>query len=272
MIRKFILTISLVLLTVLAACSSKPSTDPTEAAAIYYAAIVDSNYEKAYTTLSANTKERYTREDFLTWMTASREETTLKSAKTEILKQYKDFELDGRTYDHVVELSVVESYFDLRLNKDTTNNYKRYLVGEDDEWRIYREGDGKSTVSDVLARISAMYTFGEGKVANANEAIAYAKKSLEYSSDNTYAMYYLAVAYVNADRTDEARKVAEQLITATEDPKEQATAYNIIGVVDESEGKYKDAAASYAKSIELNADDEYAQSNAKRVAKYLEAE
>lgn len=262
--KKTLIAAVICLAIILAGCSSKPKGDPADVLNNYYTLVKDGNFEKAYDLLSIETQKRVSENDFKLFQELNREISTLTSYKVEKVKEEKDKELDGISYDHFAEFTVVEEVRDLIEAKDTADNRTRFVVSEGKEWKVYREENFNEVIATQYAIVSSMYLFGKGKSANYIEAISAAKRGLEYDSKSEACQYYLATAYLKANRVDEAMTTAKTLIDQSEDPYVLSDIYVVLALAEEANEDYVSAKKHLETAIEKNKDNEYARTNLAR--------
>ncbi|MFV3014099.1 tetratricopeptide repeat protein [Clostridium botulinum] len=240
-----------------------PKGDPEEVLNNYYQNVKDGNVEGAYETLSEQTKKNFTKEDFSKWLDIKKETTTLKETKLEKDNEYKDKELDGIKFKNVVEFKVTEKINNLYDNKDKSLNYKRSVVNDNGNWKVYRgKENGKQLVADSLRELGWLYIEGKGsKTKDLNQAATILNEALKYDKELPGIYYGLAYVYSDLGRYDEAMKQAKLFIEKTKDNKEKSDGYNVLGIIYQYKNQYDEGKKCFDESLKLNPDNQYAKTN-----------
>ncbi|MFP3389480.1 hypothetical protein [Brevibacillus sp. SIMBA_040] len=121
-------TLSLFVMVLIAAsvgCS--PKDDPKEALNRYYTNVMNANYEDAYAILSEADRKVNSKEDFVLFMKLNAELYKLNGI------EIKNDEMDS---DSLV-FTVAEKLHNNREDRDESVTYKRAVVTENDEWKIF---------------------------------------------------------------------------------------------------------------------------------------
>ncbi|MDS1004926.1 tetratricopeptide repeat protein [Clostridium sporogenes] len=240
-----------------------PKGNPEEVLNNYYQNVKDGNVEGAYETLSEQTKKNFTKEDFSRWLDIKKETTTLKETKLEKDNEYKNKELDGIKFKNVMEFKVTEKINNLYDNKDKSLNYKRSVVNDNGNWKVYRgKENGKQLVADSLRELGWLYIEGKGsKTKDLNQAATILNEALKYDKELPGIYYGLAYVYSDLGRYDEAMKQAKLFIEKTKDNKEKSDGYNVLGIIYQYKNQYNEGKKCFDESLKLNPDNQYAKTN-----------
>ncbi|MBB6716274.1 tetratricopeptide repeat protein [Clostridium gasigenes] len=244
-----------------------PKGDPTQTLNQYYEKIKANNIEGAYDLLADETKENFNKEDFVKWQELQKEISDFKEFKVEKTSEYKEKEWDSIKFKNVVEFNVTEKVQNLSVDKEETQNYKRMVVNNNGEWKVYREKtDTKELIANSLTMVSWLYIEGKGgKSKDLNRAAIILNDALKYKSDLPDTHYALARTYAELGRFDEAIEPVNNFLQKTEDKEEQSDGYNILGIIYESKVQKNKAVEYYSKALELNPNNQYAKTNLQRV-------
>jgi len=106
-----------------------------------------------------------------------------------------------------------------------------------------------------------MYLDGKGKTQDYNMAAEQFNKGIEASGEYIYNYYELARAYVSLDKYADAQTQIDTYLQIATDSLDLSDGYNVKGICYMSTGDNTSAKAMFNKALELNPDNEYAQSN-----------
>lgn len=251
----------------LAGCA--PKGEPSEVLNKYYQNIKDHNIEGAYETLSKESKKIFTKEDFTKWMDIKKELSSLKEAKVEKTNEYKDKELDGVKFKNVVEFNVTEKFQNFYDDKEKSINYKRNVVNDEGKWKVYRgKENGKQLVAGALTELGWLYMEGKGsKSKDLNQAATIFNEAINYDKELPAIHYGLACVYSDLKRYDESIEEANLCIRKTKDNIEKSDGYNVLGVAYQNKEQYDKAKESFAESVKLNPNNQYAKTNLENLKK-----
>lgn len=217
----------------------------------YYRSIKEGNVEAAYSTLSKDTKERISYEDFSTW------ESLIKETSPLIDYQIKDSD----TSDVFLAVVNEKNYAD-----DKTNTYtsEKKVIWEDNEWKLIRDDlEVKSAISDYYCILGYMYQSGKGKDQSFQEAATLYNQALKYNSKNPDAYFGLGVVYSELERYQESIDAYEKQLKFETDnlSKSYAKSNLALNYLYSTKHFNKNKAIQLInEALKLNPDNEYAKS------------
>lgn len=254
------------LLTILLMVGCAPKGNPKDILDAYLQHMMDSNFDAAYESLAEANKKSFTKDEFVEWGKLTNETVEFKEYKTSQVKEEKNVTLEGNQYKNVVEFSITEKDLSHYSGKEETETYTRYVVNDNGEWKVYRDGENINyRMSDLYDRIGWMYVEGKGKDKDLNKAAMSFKKAIEYDKTYTLAYYDLAYVYSDLGRYDEAMENLNVFINMAETDEEKSDGYNIMGTIYMDNYQYEDAIEAFNKALDLNPNNEYAKTNLKRL-------
>ncbi|APM37369.1 tetratricopeptide repeat protein [Clostridium kluyveri] len=239
-----------------------PKGDPAQVLNSYYDNIKNGDAEAAYDTLAEASKKNFQKEDFIKWIKTQSETYTFKGAKVDKGNEYKNKKLDNVTYENAVEFNVADSSHDNYNNKDTSVNYKRYVVNDNGEWKVYREKEnGKDVLTDSMNDLAWMYIEGKGKDKDLNQGATILNEAIKISPSYNESYYALSYVYSHLERYDESISAANKYIENTKTNEEKSNAYNILGLGYEGKKDYENAKKYFNQAIQLDSNNQYAKTN-----------
>ncbi|WP_315081232.1 tetratricopeptide repeat protein [uncultured Clostridium sp.] len=263
--KHIILSILLVVGSVLL-IGCAPKGEPSEVLNSFYECIKNNDSENSYELLSTKNKEDIEKDDFIKWENYHMETCVLKDAKVEKVKEYKEKELDGEKYKNVVEFNVKQNLHDNYNNKDLTEEYTRYVVNDNNEWKVYKEKtDIKRDIAESMTNLAGMYYDGAGKNKDINQAATLLNEAINISKDVPQSYYLLGTSLTQLERYDEAIENIQIFLNKDIDNSEKSNAYNVLGVNYQGKKDYSKAVECYNKAIEMDANNQYAKTNLQRV-------
>ncbi|PRR85961.1 Tetratricopeptide repeat protein [Clostridium luticellarii] len=264
MLKKVILVLGIMVTMIFAVglMGCAPKGDPSQVLNDYYDNIKSGDAEAAYNTLADASKKNFKKDDFVKWVKAQAEYETLKSVKIQKNDEYKNKELDGITYKNAVKFNVTENEHSNYENKDTPIKYKRYVVNDNGQWKVYREKEnGKDMLSDAIIDLASMYAEGKGKDKDLNQAASILNESVKANSSYAPTYYALASVYYNLERYDESISAANKYLSNTKDEKNRSDEYNVLGLDYKGKKDYTNAKKYFNQAIQLNPNNQYAKTN-----------
>ncbi|MGE5626672.1 MAG: tetratricopeptide repeat protein [Solirubrobacterales bacterium] len=261
--KKLSALLAIIMLVMLAGCSSAPKGDPSQVISSYYEKVKNGDAEGAYDLLAEASKKSFTKDEFKIWQSLQTEVNPLKSYKVEKISEKKDAELEGVKYKNVVEFNITETDFSAYDNKEVNLNYKRNVVNDNGVWKVYREKeDGKKAIADDYNSLAYLYIEGKGgKTKDLNKAATILNDGIKISQDYAQIYYTLASVYDDLGRYDEALNSINTYISKETDNKGKSDGYNVLGSIYIGKHDLNDAKAAYSKALELNPDNQYAKTN-----------
>lgn len=259
--KKILVIIGVLLIsTIFVGCT--PKGDPSKVLNNYYDNIKNGNPEDAYNTLADASKKNFEKDDFVKWAKAQDEYETLKGVNIKKNTEYKNKILDGNTYKNAIEFDVDETEHGNYYNKDEHAKYKRYVVNDNGQWKVYREKEnGKDVLADSMDDLASMYADGKGKEKDLNQAATILNESVKISSKYNKTYYALASVYCELERYDESISNVNKYINNVKDNKDKADAYNILGLDYKGKKDYESAKKYFNQAIQLDSNNQYAKTN-----------
>ncbi|MCH4199281.1 MAG: tetratricopeptide repeat protein [Clostridium tyrobutyricum] len=261
MLKKITAIVSILLISI-AFVGCAPKGDPSQVLNNYYDSIKNGDAEGAYNTLASTSQKNFKKDDFTNWINTQNEYSTLKSVKVTKNKDYKSKELDGIVYKNAAEFNVTENTHDNYENKDTPINYKRYVVNDNGQWKVYREKEnGKDVLSESIIDLASMYSDGKGKEKDPNKAASILNESVKTNPNYNGTYYALASVYCNLQRYDESINAANKYLNKDKSNEDKSDTYNILGIDYKGKEDYENAKKYFNQSIQLNPNNQYAKTN-----------
>ncbi|MBO0555779.1 hypothetical protein EXQ41_06905 [Clostridium botulinum] len=187
--------------TLIALVGCAPKGNPEETLNKYYENIKSGNAEGAYEILCEQSKKDFKKEDFIKWRNTEKEVYKLKDVKVEKVKDFKG-NVNGIEFKKIVEFNVVQKGQDLYENEEGKQEFKRYVVNDNGEWRIYfgNKETGKQLTSLSLSQLARMYMYGKGnKTEDLDKATSLSEEAIKLDPNNKEAKGNLkALSYFRA--------------------------------------------------------------------------
>ncbi|MBY0083720.1 tetratricopeptide repeat protein [Brevibacillus brevis] len=232
-----------------------PKGDPKETLESYYTNVINANYDAAYALLSETDRKATSKDDFALFMRLNAELYKLNA--TEV----KEAEKNGET----VVFEVTEKQHSYTEEKDKSHTYKRSVVVENGEWKVFADKKYSETITSLQDSIGWLYIEGRGgKKKSLNEAAKWFNDAINRDSSYYQSNYGLSVAYIQLERYDDAMSAANKYVSSSTEKSEQSIGYNVIGLCYEAKKDTQKAKESYQKAIELDPSNEYAKTNLNR--------
>lgn len=264
MLKKILSKVAIISLIILSFGFSgcAPKGDPAQVLNDYYDNIKNGNAEAAYEDLANASKKNFQKEDFIKWVKTQSESYPFKSAKLDKSNEYKNKKLDSIVYKNAVEFNVIDSSHDNYNNKDTSVNYKRYVVNDNGKWKVYREKEnGKDVLADSMNDLAWMYIDGKGKDKDLNQAASILNESIKVNPSYNATYYALASAYCTLERYEESISAVNRYINNAKSNEDKSDAYNILGLDYKGKEDYGNAKKYFNQAIQLNSNNQYAKTN-----------
>jgi tetratricopeptide (TPR) repeat protein len=244
----------------LAGCA--PKGDPTKVLNNYYDSIKSQNAENAYADLCEESKKDFNKSDFSKWLDVQSQVEILKNTKITKLNEYQNKKIGDTTYKNAVEFNIIENEHSNYDNKDAPVNYKRYVVNDNGQWKIYREKENsKETLLKAMNCLAWMYIDGKGKDKDYNQAASILNEAVKIYSKYNDIYYSLAYVYGALQRYDESIEAANKYLQSANDNKEKSDGYNVLGLDYESKKDYEKAKKYFDQAVQLNSNNQYAKTN-----------
>ena len=154
----------------------------------------------------------------------------------------------------------MELELDYSTNEEKTLTSRRYVIGENGTWKMYRSIT-KADIADEYEYVGRMYLYGKGKTQSTTTAIEYFNNSLKYNSASDYPHYYLGVAYYYQQKYTESMAEEQLCINNTSEVALKSDAYNIIGLDYAEKSDLTNAKSAFEKALQLDPTNEYAKGN-----------
>lgn len=249
-------------------CSTRPKGDPLEVIKNYYENVKNNKSDESYELLANENKAQFEKDDFAKLHNLKMQSAPLKETKIEKTNEYKDKDINGTKYKNVVEFNVTETLHDAYDDKDVNNQYKRYVVSEDGNWKLCssdEKTDIKEDIAKEMARVSGMYIDGRGQTKDLNKAASILTEAVSIKTEYAQTYYILGTTLSKLGRYDESINNIQEFLNKTNDDKGKSDAYNVLGVDYEVKKDYSKAKENYNKAIELDNNNQYAKTNLERV-------
>ncbi|GAA0115743.1 tetratricopeptide repeat protein [Clostridium senegalense] len=261
--NKTIIMLSVIICTLFLLVGCKPSGNPKNVLNDYYTDIKEGNAEKAYGKLSQKSKDNFKKEDFIKWVEVGNESSTLNNVEIEENKNFNKKSVDDIKFKNIYEFNVKENINDLLEDKEKVIESIRYVVNENNEWKIYRgEETGKQNVSKELAVLGSMYSDGKGgKEKDLNKAVSLFNEALENDPGYKEVYYSLSYSYFMLGRYDEATKAIDTYLGKEETKEGKSLGYNMLGLIYENTNRIEKAKEYYKQAVKFDDKNEYAKTN-----------
>lgn len=261
MFKKISIIIGILIISI-AFVGCAPKGDPSQVLNDYYDDIKNSDAESAYNTLCEVSKKDFDKGDFIKWINTENEVYSLKSAKVTKLDEYKNKEIGGRTYKNAVQFNVTETSHDNYQNKNTNITYKRYVVNDNGQWKVYKEHqDLKEDLAKAMNSLAWMYIDGKGKNRDFNQAASILNEAVKVSPEYTGIYYSLGYVYGALQRYDESIEAVNKYLGNTDDNEEKSDGYNVLGLDYQNKKDYANAKKNFEQAIKLDPNNQYAKTN-----------
>lgn len=265
--KKILVIIGVFLISIIIFAGCAPKGDPSKVLNSYYDNIKNGNPEDAYNTLADASKKNFEKDDFVKWSKVQGEYETLKNINIKKNAEYKNKVLDGNTYKNAVEFDVDETEHGNYYNKDEHAKYKRYVVNDNGQWKVYREKEnGKDVLADSMDDLASMYADGKGKEKDLNQAATILNDSVKISPKYNKTYYALAAVYCELERYDESISNVNKYINNVKANKDKADAYNILGLDYKGKKDYESAKKYLNQAIQLDPNNQYAKTNLQQLS------
>ncbi|WP_289139172.1 tetratricopeptide repeat protein [uncultured Brevibacillus sp.] len=242
-----------VLIAALVGCS--PKDDPKVVLNTYYTNVMNANYEDAYAILSEADRKASSKEDFVLFMNLNAE-----------LYKWNGIEIKNKEMDSdSLVFTVAEKLHNNSDDRDESVTYKRAVIKENDEWKIFVNKNYGEEIPALQNSIGWMYIDGYiGPKRNGNEAAKWFHEALKRDASYYQAYYGLSLAYAMLGKYDDAMTVANKYISLSKEEREQSGGYNVIGLCYMSRKDLVKAKEAFQKAVELDPTNEYAITNLSR--------
>ncbi|MGG3884110.1 tetratricopeptide repeat protein [Brevibacillus panacihumi] len=251
--RAALLFFILSLIAVIVGCG--PKGDPKETIQAYYDNVMNANYDAAYELLAEADRKATSKEDFALFM-----ELNAKIYKLNAV-ELKEADKSG---DSVV-FEVTEKQHSYAEGKDKSNTYKRSVIVENSEWKVFADKVYGDNIAGQMVSIGQMHLNGLGETKeNPNEAAMWFNKALKRDSTQNTANFGLALSYMKLGRFEESIAAATKFVESETEDARKSDALNVLGVTYEAMGDATKAKEAFQKAVELNPDNEYAKTNLNR--------
>lgn len=272
--KKIVSMFSILLISIfsfgLAGCST--NEEPSKVLNDYYDSIKKGDAESAYNDLASANKKNFEKDDFIKWYNNLSEFQTLKSVNVKKSNEYKNGKLDGIDYKNIIEFDITETDHSNYDDKDSSVKYKRYVVNDNGEWKVYRaKEDGKAKIAYSMNDLAWMYIEGKGKNKDLNRGAAILNEAIKINPENNDSYYALSYTYCLLGKYDESITAVNKYINMASDEKDKSRGYNILGLGYESKKDYTNAKKYYTQAVQLNSNNQYANSNLLRVNKIMQS-
>ncbi|MFF0831322.1 tetratricopeptide repeat protein [Brevibacillus sp. NPDC003359] len=232
-----------------------PKGDPKETLESYYTNVINANYDAAYALLSEADRKATSKDDFALFMRMNAELYKLNA--TEV----KGAEKSGET----VVFEVTEKQHSYTEEKDKSHTYKRSVVAENGEWKVFADKTYGDSIAGQMVRIGQLHLNGIGeKKENPNEAAIWFNKALQRDSAHNDANFGLALAYMKLGRFQESIDAAKKFVESETYNIKKSDGLNVLGVSYEAMRDVAKAKEAYQKAVESNPGNEYAKTNLSR--------
>lgn len=199
-----------------------PKGEPKITLDTYYKNILTSNFSSAYELLSEKNKKEITRDEFQQLQLLNNEASKCNGFVT--IQKSVDANDRKFGYRNVIEFNVTEEWHSYSEEKDFSSTYKRYVVNDQGKWKVYNEGNYKTSLAKAYTELGWMYFKGKGKEQNINEAEQNLKKALQVDPNDSYTHYLLGAVYNQQQRYTEALAQEKIAIETTKEEDVKANA------------------------------------------------
>jgi len=149
-----------------------PFEKPEDVVNEYYMNVADSKFDKAYNLFSKQTKDFYSKEDFVMLLNLEKEVWTLTGLKIDKSGTYKEKIIDGIKFNDVTEFEVVQKHIRNGNTEETSSTTIRNIVKENGKLKVYKEKfDFKKALSNNYFILGKMYATGKGKDKDTTQAV-----------------------------------------------------------------------------------------------------
>jgi len=265
LVKKNIFSVVLCLLTlslIITGCG-KPSGNAEDVVRTYYQSGLDGNYAKSYDVLAQVNQNQLTKEEFMEWKRTDLRVRQLKEYKVNQVKEISDFKFGEITYSHAVEFNISEIFIDFSDDKkEIPITGTGYVVNENGQWKYLQNKNLRQGFGYTYQKLGWMTLFAKGIDKNLNDAIINLKKAAQIYEENAYAYYFLAIAYKDVGRLEDAETAALKGLEKAGDSKNlKSNLENALGNICLTRRAYAEARIHYQQALVLNPDNEYARNN-----------
>lgn len=198
--KRILTVLAIISIFLLSGCI--PKGDPKQTLDTYYKDILSSNFSVAYDLLCDKNKKEITKDEFNQLQLLNNEASKCKGFKTTKKSEKTSDSKFG--YQNVIEFEVTEEWHSYSENQDFSSTYKRYVVNDQGEWKVYNEGNYKTSLAKAYTELGWMYFKGKGKAQNINEAEKNLNNGLKVDPKDPYIHYLLGAVYNQQKRFAEA--------------------------------------------------------------------
>ncbi|MGF9904897.1 tetratricopeptide repeat protein [Brevibacillus porteri] len=252
--KRFTLSLFVIfLISTLYGCG--PKGNPKETLESYYTNVINANYDAAYALLSETDRKATSKEDFALFMQLNAELYKLNGVEVNQAEKNRE----------TIVFDVTEKQHSYMEEKDKSHTYKRLVVVENGEWRVFADKTYGDSIAGQMVRIGQLHLNGIGeKKESPNEAAIWFNKALKRDSAHNDANFGLALSYMKLGRFEESIDAAKKFVDSETDSIKKSDGLNVLGVSYEAMRYVAKAKEALQKAVELNPDNEYAKTNLSR--------
>lgn len=244
--KKHLVFFILIFILLLSGCI--PKGNPKEAIDTYNKSVIDADFAKAYELLSGQNQEEVSKEEYEQLQKLNNEITKCIHLDAKKAKEYSN----QFGYKYVTEYDVTEKWYSYSEDKEYTSTYKRYVVNDGGDWKVFNEGNYKTSLASAFIELGWMYLDGRGKAKNLVDARKNLENGLAINPDYDYGHYLLSKLYNQENQFDNAISHAEKALDITQEDDIKTKAYYEIGMAYQGKGNPTKAKEAFQKAVDID--------------------